>query len=150
MEFFSALLAICAGNSPVTGEFLPQRPVMPSFDNFLDLRLYKRLNKQLRCRWFDTPSCSLWRHCYDLIVFNHTLQIQYGLSYNFGTENLGHPTNAATLLTETLNYCPSYPYVTLAHWGRDKRAAIFQTKFSHGFSWMKVYEFLLNLTEVCS
>ena len=28
----SALLALCAGNSPVTGEFLAQRPVTPSFD----------------------------------------------------------------------------------------------------------------------
>ena len=27
METFSALLAICAGNSPVTGEFPAQRPV---------------------------------------------------------------------------------------------------------------------------
>ena len=31
MEIFSALLAICAGNSPVTGEFLAQRPVTRSF-----------------------------------------------------------------------------------------------------------------------
>ena len=23
----------------------------------------KRLSKQLRRRWFETPSCSLWRHC---------------------------------------------------------------------------------------
>ena len=27
------------------------------------------------------------------------------------------------------------------HWDRDKMAAIFQTTFSHGFSWMKMYEF---------
>ena len=32
METFSALLALCAGNSPVTGEFSAQRPVMLSFD----------------------------------------------------------------------------------------------------------------------
>ena len=32
METFSALLAICAGNSPVTGEFLAQRPVTRSID----------------------------------------------------------------------------------------------------------------------
>ena len=30
----SALLAICAGNSPVTGEFPAQRPVTRSFDVF--------------------------------------------------------------------------------------------------------------------
>ena len=43
METFSALLAICAGNSLVTG---PQGPVMRSFDVFFDLRLNKRLSKQ--------------------------------------------------------------------------------------------------------
>ena len=30
------------------------------------------------------------------------------------------------------------------HWGRDKMAAIFQTTFSNGFSWMKMYEFRLT------
>ena len=45
METFSALLAICAGNSPVTGEFPSQRPVKQSFDAFFDLRLNKRLSK---------------------------------------------------------------------------------------------------------
>ena len=34
METLSALLAICAGNSPVTGEFPAQRPVTRSFDVF--------------------------------------------------------------------------------------------------------------------
>ena len=34
MEKFSALLAICAGNSPVAGEFPAQRPVTRSFDVF--------------------------------------------------------------------------------------------------------------------
>ena len=38
MGKFSALLAICAGNSPVLGEFPSQRPVTPSFDVFFDLR----------------------------------------------------------------------------------------------------------------
>ena len=32
METFSALLALCEGNSPVTGEFSAQRPVTRSFD----------------------------------------------------------------------------------------------------------------------
>ena len=44
METFSALLAICAGNSPVPGEFPTQRPVTRSFDVFFDLRLNKRLS----------------------------------------------------------------------------------------------------------
>ena len=42
METFSALLVICAGNSPVTGEFPAQRPVTRSFDVFFDLRLSKQ------------------------------------------------------------------------------------------------------------
>ena len=46
METFSALLAICAGNSPATGEFPAQRPLTQSFDVFFDLRLNKRLSKQ--------------------------------------------------------------------------------------------------------
>ena len=46
METFSALLAICAGNSPVTGEFPVQRPVTQSFDVFFDVRLNKRSSKQ--------------------------------------------------------------------------------------------------------
>ena len=37
METFSALLAICAGNSPVSGEFPAQRPVSRSIDVFFDL-----------------------------------------------------------------------------------------------------------------
>ena len=63
MEAFSALLALCARNSPVTGEFLAQRPVTRSLDVFFDLRLNKPLSKQSRGWWFETPSRSLWRRC---------------------------------------------------------------------------------------
>ena len=38
-------------------------PVMRSFDVFFLLCLNKRLSKQSRHQWFDTPSCSLWCHC---------------------------------------------------------------------------------------
>ena len=63
METFSALLARCEGNSPVTGEFPSQRPVTQSFDVFFDLALNKQLSKQLKLRWFVTPLGLLWRHC---------------------------------------------------------------------------------------
>ena len=46
METFSKLLALCAGNSPVTGEFPAQRPVTWSFDAFFDLCLDVRFSKQ--------------------------------------------------------------------------------------------------------
>ena len=62
METFSALLAICAGNSPVPGEFPTQRPVTRSFDVYFDLRPNKRLSKQSWGWRFETLSCSLWRH----------------------------------------------------------------------------------------
>ena len=41
---------------PVTDGFPSQRPVTRSFDVFFDLRLNKRLSKQSRRRWFETPS----------------------------------------------------------------------------------------------
>ena len=63
METCSALLAICAGNSPVPGEFPTQRPLTRSFDVFFDLRPNKRLSKHWWGWWFETPSYTLWRHC---------------------------------------------------------------------------------------
>ena len=65
METFSALLAICAGNSTLTGRFPAQRPVTRSFDVFFGLRLNKRLSKQSWSRWFEALSSPLWRHCND-------------------------------------------------------------------------------------
>ena len=64
----SALLAFCAGNSPVAGEFPAQRPVTRIFSVFFDLRLNKRLSKQSWGWWFETPSCSLWRHCNEKLL----------------------------------------------------------------------------------
>ena len=62
METFSVLLALCAGNSPVTGEFPAQRPVTRSFAVFFDLRLNKPLSKLSRGWWFETQSRPLWHH----------------------------------------------------------------------------------------
>ena len=58
-ETFFALLTLCAGNSPVTGE----RPTTRGFDVFFDIRLNKRLYKQSWGWLSETTSCSLWRHC---------------------------------------------------------------------------------------
>ena len=85
METFSALLAICAGNSPVPGEIPAQRPVTRSFDVFFDLRLNKRLRKQTWGWWFETPSRPLWRHCNDMVrswhwtVFHTTSSFMRGI-----------------------------------------------------------------------
>ena len=71
MESFFALLAICAGNSPVPGEFPTQRPVTRIFDVFFDLRLNKRLSKQSWGWWLETLSRPLLRHR-DAIVTSST------------------------------------------------------------------------------
>ena len=73
METFSALLAICAGNSPDPDEFPAQRPVTRSFDIFFDLRLNKRLSKQSWGWWFETLSCPLWCHCNALLAVTKQL-----------------------------------------------------------------------------
>ena len=51
------------GNPPVTGGFPSQRDSNAGFDVFFNVCLNKRLNKQTRRWWFETPSRSLWRHC---------------------------------------------------------------------------------------
>ena len=68
----SVLLVICAGNSPVTGEFPSQRAVAWSFDVFFELCLNKRLSKQSWGWWFETPAHPLWR--YDNILYEIRLQ----------------------------------------------------------------------------
>ena len=66
METLSASLALCVGNSLITGESPAQRPVTRNFDVFFDLPLNKRLSNQPRGWWFETPSWSLWRHCNEI------------------------------------------------------------------------------------
>ena len=63
MKAFSALLALCVGNSPspVNSPHKGQR--RSAFVVFFDLRLNKRLSKQSRHWLCETPSHSLWRHC---------------------------------------------------------------------------------------
>ena len=70
MKTFSALLALCAGKSPVSGEFPTQRPLTRSFDVFFYLRLIKRLSKHSRGWWFETLSRPLWRHC-NVLTWSH-------------------------------------------------------------------------------
>ena len=83
IETLSALVALCEGNPPVTGGFPSQRPVTRGFDVFFGLCLNKRLTKQSRRRWFETPPRSLWRHRNELSVG------RYGnLSYEFTQDNV--------------------------------------------------------------
>ena len=84
METFSTLLALCAGNSPVTGEFPSQRPVTRSFDVFLYFPLNKQLGKQSKPLWFETSSRSLWSRCNELSYGdNITIKIMLTANLNF-------------------------------------------------------------------
>ena len=75
-KHFPHYWSICAGNSPVPGEFPAQRPVTRSFDVFFDLRLNKRLSKQSWGWWFETLPCSSWRHCNEHGIFLSILHRQ--------------------------------------------------------------------------
>ena len=83
MKTFSALLDLCVGISPVTGDFTAQRPVARSFDVFVDLRLNKRLSKQWWGWWFETPSRPLWRHCNEAIYWRDTRRIYHICRYMY-------------------------------------------------------------------
>ena len=72
METFSTLLAICAGNSPVTGEFLSQRPVTQSFHIFVAMRMTTRLSKQ--SHW-------LWRHCNGYLLLVQSMIFLYWIFF---------------------------------------------------------------------
>ena len=70
-EYFDDVIiwSIFRVTGPLCGEFtghrwIPRmRPVTRSFDVFFDLCLNKGLSKQSWGWWFETPLCSLWRHC---------------------------------------------------------------------------------------
>ena len=70
--------------------------VTRSFDIFFDLCLNKRLSKQLRRRWFDTPSHPLWRHCN--VKKKHSTRISYGLYYRFHSPFSHHNPCVCTLI----------------------------------------------------
>ena len=76
METIPALLAICAGNSPVTGDFPAQRPVPRSFDVFFDLRLNREENNR------EAGDLRRHRAHYDVIVISSycTGPISFGIS----------------------------------------------------------------------
>ena len=71
IETFSALLFLCAVNSP------------RSFDIFFDLGLNKRWSKQSWGWWFETPTRSLWRHWNDILLQSVTRPVIFHLAYTW-------------------------------------------------------------------
>ena len=107
MKTFSALLALCAGNSPAPVNSPHKGQWRGALMFFFYLRLKKRLSKQSWRWWFETPSCSLWRHfngmqaafeeplsqhsvthcqCTQCLKVNTTSSIEQILAHNFAVE----------------------------------------------------------------
>ena len=120
METFFALLAICAGNSPVTSEFPAQRPVMRSFDVFIDLRwindwVNNREAGDLRCHLthYDVTVMSKYKSIPDRIPKNQLflrlrlfrlLQHQHGILQNLIRIEFHHPFSVLHLLIKLSLY----------------------------------------------
>ena len=140
MEAFSALLAICAGNSPVPCEFTAQWQVTRSFDVFFDMRPNKRLSKQSRGWWFETPSRPNWRHYNDTlcVVINTTgISVPYNITVvilvlillaerllfwyhlKYATSNIFAPTELCLLWSSMHTYHLKYKRFVLIYWCRN-------------------------------
>ena len=113
VETFSALLALCVGTSPVTGEFPSPRPVT---------RLNKRLGKQSWGWWFETPSRPLWRHSNGALI-SLSCKLCFCLSIKF-----------PKLIWS------DWPHGYEHSKAKAKTAAILQTTFSNVFSWLKMLQ----------
>ena len=126
METFSALLALCVGNSPATspvaGEFPTQSPVTRSFDVFFDLGLNKRLSKRPWGWWFQTISWSLWRHRNDLIAVISLLTLANRWSYIFVH---GAP---APLSYEVQHFCNDHFITIWKKWRHNEPAGVWNRR----------------------
>ena len=89
METYSALLALCAGNSPVTGEFPAERTVTRTFDVFFELRLTKRLSKNSR----ESGDLKRHRAHFDVTVMGWKPQVFFAAGSSDHTHYAGcmHP-----------------------------------------------------------
>ena len=141
METFSALLAICAGNSSVPVEFPAQRPVTRSFDVLFDLRLNKRLSKQSWGWWFETLSRPLWRHCNDINLWPDSGISVVCSQLIFLIRNAKAQRAMVATNIMVKNVHAEYDILFLTHWGLDKMDAISQTTLSNAFPEWKYLNF---------
>ena len=62
-KHFARYWSFVMGVHRLSVDWIPsQRAVTQTFEVFFHLRLNKRLSKQSRRRWFETPSSSLWSY----------------------------------------------------------------------------------------
>ena len=95
-----------------------QRPVTRSFDVFFDLRLIKRLSKQLRGWWFETPLRSLWSHC-NAVIYNHVIMTRMDIYYMC----LNHNWFISIMLYEVnlVNFSNQQPHCLFQHQDNNGR-----------------------------
>ena len=104
---FFAFLALCVGNSTVTGEFPSKGQWHGAVMFSLICALNKRLSKQSWGWLFETPSCSLWRHCNGVFLMQKEIWLLYSyLLYSWFNENRRNST-ADTLELRHLCIKPS-------------------------------------------
>ena len=83
METFSAYWPVV---QEITGHRWIPRTKASDADHWYFLRLNKQLSKQSRCRWFEMPSRSLWRHCNGNLTLIHIIHAHYlPLSFKWQT-----------------------------------------------------------------
>ena len=138
METFTALLGICAGNSPVTGEFPTQRPVTRGFDVLFDLRLK---NSWVNNR--EAGDLRSHRAHYDVIVY---VCAMWGKCSNIidtdGIQTLKHNFNRIWNTLDSRQHRPGIPPAILINSSLlDKMTAIWQTMISDAFyfQWIKKF-----------
>ena len=132
MEAFSALPTLCAGNSPVTGEFPHNGQQRGALMFSLICALNKRLSKQSWGWWFEMPSRSLWHHCNELKKC--LIYVLWYLRYLI-----------SCLVRYDEIHCTKlfWDIYVFRHWGQDKMKALSQTTVSNARYRMKMFEFQL-------
>ena len=150
METFSALLALCVGDSLVTSEFPAQRPVTWSFDVFLDLCLNKQLSKLSKHRWFETLSCSLWRHRNEYVytislTTKHSTELFQTLSMHSLSQH-SCTTKHSLMIPTSSNNCHFIQYNMLRF---NSLRPSDTYKMDHTVNWIISYYFRYSLV-VCS
>ena len=135
MEAVSVWLALCVGNPLVTGGFPSQMASHTSFDIFFDVSLNQRLNKLSIRRWFETPGCSLWRHCKGLSKTKHysavimgtsasqttSLTIVYSTVYS-GADQIKHQSSASVAFVHGI---PRWPVNSPHKWSVTRKVLPF-------------------------
>ena len=80
MEAFSALLALCVGNSPVTGDFPSQRTSNAELWCFFDVGESKWLNK-MSSWWFETQWHPVWCHFNAIGNIHHDRHVHFCINH---------------------------------------------------------------------